>query len=304
VTLHFENAEFRPPQPATNGGQPVNAFCPRRYVLDKLLIDAAVDAGAEMREDFAVKELTFDGDRVTGIRGDARKGTTVAEQARIVIGADGMHSTVARAVKPEEYNTKPSLSFGYYAYWSGVPMEGAELYMFPTGGILAFPTHNDQACIAVGGPIEGFQEFRKDIEANYHKVIDTAPGLAERVRKAKQEEHFIGTADQPNFFRKPFGPGWALVGDAGYHRDFVTGLGITDAFRDAELLTKAIDEGFSGQRPLEDALSAYEQRRNEIATPLFEVTCELASGQAPDPSRFLAFGAAMQSMMEMEAVGA
>jgi 2-polyprenyl-6-methoxyphenol hydroxylase-like FAD-dependent oxidoreductase len=104
----------------------------------------------------------------------------------------------------------------------------------------------------------------------------------------KREERWWGTADVPNFFRKPYGPGWALVGDAGYHRDPVTGLGINDAFRDAELLSGAIDEGFSGRVPIEQALAGYEQQRNAIATPMYEFTVALASGNPP-PEMVAAF---------------
>ena len=116
TTLYFGEAPFTPPAPP---GAP-EACCPRRTVLDKILVDAAVAAGAELREGFSVKEIVADGNRIVGIRGTVKGGASVTEEARLVIGADGLHSTVARFVKPPEYNTKPTLSFGYYAYWSGV----------------------------------------------------------------------------------------------------------------------------------------------------------------------------------------
>ena len=114
---------------------------------------------------------------------------------------------------------------------------------------------------------------------------------------AEPEEKYIGTNDQRNFFRKPYGPGWALVGDAGYHRDFVTGLGITDAFRDAELLAEALDAGFSGRQPLDEALAGYESTRNEIAEPLYDLTIQLVSGEPPSMEQFIGFAVAMQKMM-------
>jgi flavin-dependent dehydrogenase len=103
----------------------------------------------------------------------------------------------------------------------------------------------------------------------------------------------MGTADQPNYFRKPYGPGWALVGDAGYHRDFITGLGINDAFRDAELVVKAVHEGFSGTRPIEDAMADYEATRNDLALPLYEITTKMAGGELTDMMEFLKFGPAI-----------
>ena len=163
--------------------------------------------------------------------------------------------------------------------------------------MLSFPTNDELQCVAVGGPTDGFHEFREDIEGNYMKVIESIPSMAEKLRNAKREERFIGTNDQPNFFRKPYGDGWALVGDAGYHRDFSTGLGIADAFRDCELLTDAIDEGFSGKRPIDEAMADYEAKRNEIAEPLYELTIQIVSGEQPTPEQFIAFGAAMQKMM-------
>ncbi|MCH7812243.1 MAG: NAD(P)/FAD-dependent oxidoreductase [Chloroflexi bacterium] len=301
IKLHVNGIEFSPPRPeGPEGEPPVPAVCPRRTVLDKILVDAAVEAGAELRERFSVRELVLDGERVVGLRGAERGGAEVTEEARIVIGADGMHSTVAKAVHAPEYKTAPTQSFAYYTYWSGVSLECAELYFLETGGVLAFPTNDDLACVAIGGQTEDFLEFRKDIKGNYFKVLDQTPSLVERMRGAKQVERFIGTNDQPNFFRRPYGPGWALVGDAGYHRDFVTGLGITDAFRDAELLAQAIDDGFSGRRPIEEALASYESARNKIAEPLYEVTLQLISGEQPQMETWLAFGAALQAMMEQE----
>jgi len=292
-TIHFGEAYFSPP-PLSDliPGVPDATVCPRRVILDKLLVDAAIEAGSEFRSAVSVQELIWDDGTVVGIRAQS-KGKPVEERAKIVIGADGLHSRVAREVKPNEYNVLPSLTFAYYAYWSGVELEGMNFYFFEDLGILAFPTHWGQICLGVGGPRDTFHEFRKDIAGNYMKLIDRVPALAEQVRAGKQEERFMGTADQPNYFRKPYGPGWALVGDAGYHRDFITGLGINDAFRDAELVAKAVDEGLSGAREIDDAMADYETKRNDLAMPLYEITTKMASGQLTDPSEFLLFGPAI-----------
>ena len=297
IDFRLEGASFSPPAPAEDESARPPGYCPRRTVLDKLLVDAAVEAGAELRENVSVKELILADGKVIGIRGTQKGGPSLQEEARIVVGADGMRSTVARAVQAEEYNTKPTLSFAYYAYWSGYSPRDCEIHFRAEGGVLSFPTNDELQCVAVGGPTDGFHEFREDIEGNYMKVIESIPSLAEKLRNAKREERFIGTNDQPNFCRKPYGNGWALVGDAGYHRDFSTGLGIADAFRDCELLTDAIDEGFSGKRPIDEAMADYEANRNEIAEPLYELTIQLISGDQPTPEQFIAFGAAMQKMM-------
>ena len=297
IDFRLEGASFAPPPPAEDEPPRPPGYCPRRTVLDKLLVDAAVEAGAELRENVSVKELIVEDGKVAGIRGTQKGGPALGEEARIVIGADGMHSTVARAVQAEEYNTKPSLSFAYYSYFSGFPLNTCEIHFRAEGGVLSFPTHDALQCVAVGGPDEMFHEFRKDIEGNFMKVIEAVPSMAVKMKDAKREERFVGTNDQPNFFRKPYGDGWALVGDAGYHRDFSTGLGIADAFRDCEYLVDAIDHGFTGRGPIDDAMADYEAKRNEIAEPLYELTTQLVSGDEPTPAQFIAFGAAMQAMM-------
>ena len=113
-----------------------------------------------------------------------------------------------------------------------------------------------------------------------------APPLAERVHDGRREERFAGSGFLPNFFRRPYGAGWALVGDAGYHKDPVTAQGITNSFSHAEMLAEALDEGFSGRREMEKALADYERRRNEEVLPMFEHTCQLA-GLEPPPSEML-----------------
>jgi flavin-dependent dehydrogenase len=273
------------------------AYCPRRIVLDKILVDAAVEAGVEVREGFSVQGLVWDDNRVTGITGHAVTGvtgktsSTMREQAYLVIGADGIHSLVARQVGAPTYNTRPAYSCAYYTYWSGLTLDGVEFYPRDHRGFGVLPTHNDLACIIVGWPHNEFHAFRSDIEGNYLKTLELAPALAERVRAGKREERFIGTADMPNFFRKPYGPGWALVGDAAYHKDSITAQGISDAFRDAELIAEAVDAGLSSKRPLEGAMAEYEQRRNEAAFPLYDFTCQLAMLEPPPPETQQLFAA-------------
>ena len=200
-----------------------DAYAPRRVVLDEILVKAAVEAGVELREGFSVEEVITDGGCVTGIRGRTRGSVQVTERAPLVVGADGMHSTVACAVRAAAYNVRPVLTCAYYSYWSGVPMEGAEVYMRPGRVVAAWPTNDDLTVVYVAAPRWEFQRFRANVEGNYLETISQLPGLAERVRAARREGRFSGTADLPNFFRKPYGAGWALVGDAGYHRDPITG---------------------------------------------------------------------------------
>lgn len=267
-----------PPSDGTSEG-----YAPRRLVLDKILVDAAAKAGAEVRERFTVTGLEMDGDHVTGVRGHAAAGANIVERARIVIGADGIHSRVAREARAPAYNERPALTCAYYSYWSDLPVNGVELYPRPDHMIAAGPTNDGKTLIIIYWPASSFHEVRKDIEGSFLASLALVPDLAERVQHAHRDEPFRGTADLPNFFRRPYGPGWALVGDAGYHKDPITAQGITDAFRDAELLATAIDNGLAGRRPLIDALMDYERARNEAVMPMYELTCQLAGLQLPPP---------------------
>lgn len=270
------------------------AYAPRRIVLDAILVEAAVAAGAELRERFTVQELLWEDDRVVGIRGRGKDGGVVTERTRLVIGADGAHSIVAKAVRASKYNERPPLTYAYYSYFSGVPMGGLEAWIRPACAYINFPTNDGLTCVAIQAPIEGFPAFRTDIAGNFFRTLDHIPELAERVRGGKREERWYGTADLPNFFRTPRGPGWALVGDAGYHKDPILAQGISDAFRDATLLTEAIDTGFSGRAPLDEALTEYEQRRNAAALPGYEANCAAAALTLPPPEVF-ALRAAMRT---------
>ena len=253
------------------------AYSPRRNLLDALLMDAAAAAGAEVRERFAVESVIVEDGRVVGVRGRSKGGTTVAERAKVVIGADGRHSLVAHAVGAEEYSEKPRLQVSYYTYWSGLPMDGRfETALRPGLGFAAWPTNDDLTLVIAGRSIDGFDIARKDVEGSYRESLGIVPAFAERVRGATREERFVGTAVR-SYFRKPFGPGWALVGDAGYNKDYITAQGIQDAFRDAELCATALDEWFAGRRRFDDSMREYQARRDEHVLPMYEFTADLAA---------------------------
>lgn len=267
------------------------AYCPRRTILDKLLVDAAVGAGAEIREGFTVEQVLIEGGRVVGIKGHSKGGDSVTERANVVIGADGRHSLVAEAVRPEQYHEKPPLLAAYYTYWSGLPMNGRfETYIRPSRGFAAAPTHDGLTMIVVGWPYAEFDAHKQDIEGTYLDVFNLTPAFAERVKDARREARFMG-AVVPNYFRKPYGPGWALVGDAGYNKDPITAQGITDAFRDAEACVTALDDAFTGARSFDEAMAGYQRARDEHVLAMYEFTCELAMLEPPPPQMQQLFGA-------------
>jgi 2-polyprenyl-6-methoxyphenol hydroxylase-like FAD-dependent oxidoreductase len=257
---------------------------PRRRVLDKILVDAAVEAGAELREQFSVEAFINDSNRMTGIRGrDTRGGGAAVEHGRIIIGADGRNSRLAQTVQAPVYEAAPTILCYYFSYWSEALCDALEVYVRNNRLILAFPTHDEMTAIFMGWPIEEFHQVRSDIEGNFMKVLDLVPNLAERVRAGRREERFYGSADLPNFFRKPFGPGWALVGDAGHHKDPYLALGIADALRDAELLANAVHEGLCGIHTMDEALAGYEKGRNEMAMADYHENLARARFTPPPP---------------------
>jgi flavin-dependent dehydrogenase len=281
--------------PAMDGVNSVHS--PRRIILDKMLVDAAVEAGAELREGCVIEELLTEEASVIGIRGRSKTGATITEQARLVVGADGKHSLVANQVNAPRYHEHAPLTCGYYSYWEGIPLEIGEIYSRESRAIGAWPTHDGLTIIFTAWPISEFHQVRSEIDENYLKAIELAPHLAERARAGRRVERIMGTADLPNFFRKPYGSGWALVGDAGLVKDPITGMGIGEAFRDAELLATAIDSGFAGQKPLEQALADYEQQRNEAALPMYEFTLDVARMTPPSIEQRVLF-AAIQNNQE------
>jgi len=275
-------------------------YCPRRTILDKLLVDAAAEAGAEVREGFTVEEVLSEDGRVVGIKGHSRGGGAVTERAEVVVGADGRHSAVAETVRPEQYNERPPLLCGYYAYWSGLPMDGRfETYVRPYRGFAAVQTHDGLTLVIAGWPYAEFKANKSNVEGNYLKTFELVPEFAERVHGSKRETRIAG-ATVPNFFRKPFGPGWALVGDAGYNKDFITAQGITDAFHDAERCATALDESFTGRCSFEQAMGDYQRARDERVLSMYEFTCQLATLEPPPPAMQQLFGAIQGNRKAMD----
>jgi 2-polyprenyl-6-methoxyphenol hydroxylase-like FAD-dependent oxidoreductase len=276
------------------------AYAPRRSILDAILVDAADRAGAEIRAGFAVEEVVVEGGTVVGIRGHDNGGTTVVERARVVVGADGRNSHVARATRPARYNDKPLLLQAYYTYWSDLAVDGFETFVRPNRGWAAAPTNDGLTMLVVGWPYAEAHAFKADVETSYRKTLDLAPAFAERVHAATREDRFTA-GSAPNFFRTPFGNGWALVGDAGYSKDPITAQGILDAFRDAELCAAALDETFTGARSFEDAMLSYQRTRDAHVLPMYEFTTQLATLEPPPPELQQVLGAVHGNAEAMDA---
>ena len=259
------------------------SYAPRRSIVDAILVDAAADAGAEVRQGFTVEELVFDSGRVVGVRGRGRDGQTLVEHAAIVVGADGRHSTVAEAVGAETYGDRPHLQASYYAYWRGLPMAGRfESSVRDGAAFAAWPTNDDLTLVIAGRPFAEFGAYRRNIESTFISTIGIAPAFAERLRGGKRETRFVG-ASVANYFRRPFGPGWVLAGDAGYNVDFITAFGMTDAYISAEQAASAIRDVLAGSATFGEAMARYQAERDEHVRPFYEFTAGLATLAPPPP---------------------
>jgi flavin-dependent dehydrogenase len=257
---------------------------PRRYVLDTILATAAQRTGAQVRPGVTVTGLRRDRHgRVVGVDGHDRAGAPVELGARWVVGADGLGSRVARSVGAAITEAGPAGGATQYAYYAGVPWDGIEFFVAARSFAGVFPTHDGQACIWVCNPAADAKAVRRRagsrVEAFGELLERSAPQLAERLRQARRTSPVQGMLRQPNQLRQAFGPGWALVGDAGYYRDAVTAYGISDAFHHAELLAVALDRALGTTAEAEEtgALAGYQRQRDQALGEVFELTCRLSA---------------------------
>jgi flavin-dependent dehydrogenase len=261
------------------------AYAPRRYLLDKILLDAARDAGVEVREGFNMDDVLIEDGAAIGVQGhDAAGGASL--RSRVVVGADGRNSHVARMVNAGAYNEQPRLQYAYYTYWRDLPVDGFEIFIRPDRGFAAAATNDGLTMVVVGWPYAQREDYKADVETNYLATLQLAPAFAERVAAATRVEPFTGGA-VPGFFRVPFGPGWALVGDAGYTKDPITAQGICDAFRDAEACATAIHRSLTGEESYAAAMAGYQRARDAAAGAIYGFTSELAT-LAPPPAEMQA----------------
>ena len=218
-------------------------------------------------------------------------GSDIEERARIVIGADGVNSFVARALRAPEYDCRPVAACGYYSYFSNVQQDDIELYMRDHYAFGGAPTNDGLHLVMVNWPARDFATIRADIDGHVARALEGSPDFAARVRAGRREEPWYGTAGVPGYFRKPFGKGWALVGDASYNRDPITAQGMSDAFIDAGMLAEALATWLSGEGKFEELMAAHESARNERVRPMYEFTTQLAALEPAPPEMRALFSA-------------
>jgi len=251
-------------------------YAPRRFVLDPILADGAVKAGAEFQEGCAVTDLLVEDDRVVGVRYTTPGGAEATARARLVVGADGMRSLVARKAGAQNVIEHPRMTCVYYSYWADVPAQ-FELYERPERWIAALATNDDLTLIMTYFPQSDFHQVRTAVEPAYLEAVrSTAPELFERMSAGRRVEQLYGTGHQENFFRKAYGPGWVLLGDAVHHKDSITARGITDAFIQAQSLVDHVGQGLHDDAALKAALRRYENDLNDDFLSLYQGVLNVA----------------------------
>jgi len=248
-------------------------YAPRRALLDRTLVDAAANSGAEVRYGVRVDGVIVDQrGRVRGITA-ITGGTRHSIEADIVVGADGLHSTIAQRVGAARVVEGRHSAGVLYSYWENMPVDGYYWRFLTGASIGAIPTNHGATCVFASVPS---RRFRAEVPGNpvssYRRLIHEVSAVFDaRLDGARRVEPVRGCGGQVGFIRRGIGPGWALVGDAAYFKDPLTAHGITDALRDAELLARAIVRGTSG------ALEDYETTRHDLSRRLFEITDDIAS---------------------------
>ncbi len=277
VDLHGTVLEGAPPAVDGHG----ESYGPRRQLLDGTLAEGAVAAGAEFRDGTRVVDLVEDGGTVAGVVISGQDGRRQTERARLVVGADGPASVVARCVGAKESLCEPVVQSNIWSYWEGIPLDHVRLYIREHKGAFAFPASDGTVLVAANLMHNEFVAARRDREAAFHaRLGEVAPDLRDKLPGARRVEGFHGGCTRA-FVREAAGPGWALVGDAGMKKDPVTAQGISTAFRCAEMLAGAADDGLNGRRPLADALASYGEERDAWLLPYYHFTAQLARFARP-----------------------
>ena len=250
-------------------------YAPRRTVLDAILAEAAVGAGADLHHETGLTGLQRDdGGRVTGLVVSPRSGGPVTVSARLVIGADGIRSSVADLVGAPFERRGRAASAVTYGYWRGLDVDGYEWNFRPRAASGVIPTNDGAANVFVSAPPA---RIGRGDAATYRALLaESSPSLAERLGPAEPASPLRTFTGRPGHVRRAHGPGWALVGDAGYFKDPLSAHGITDALRDAELLARAVIGVLLDGHDERPALAAYQAQRDELSAELFEVTDVIA----------------------------
>ena len=254
-------------------------YAPRRLLLDRILVDAAAAAGAEIRHETTVTSLSCERDRVVGVRARDAQGREQTIRAAVTVGADGVRSTIAARIGAPVVWQARSAGAVLYRYYAELPTVGYEWAYGAGVAAGLIPTNDGLTCVFVGTAPQRMRELRRDGVAEAFATIlgEAFPALPARVATAVPDGRLRGWPAVPGFLRRCYGPGWALVGDAGYYKDPITTHGITDALRDAELLADAIVDALGGGISEAMAMANYQSARDRMSARLFSATEAVAA---------------------------
>ena len=251
------------------------ALTPRRDRLDAILIaHARSQPSVEFCERTSVEGLVQEGERIAGVTLRTADGERRDVRARVVVGADGRHSQVARWVRAPRYHAVAAIRPIYYAYYHDVtPLPEPTAEFFFSEGLIGylFPMEPGTDCLALEVQPHEFAAYRADAASCFDARFRTLPGMAVRMAHARRAGPVRGVRGIDNYFRTPYGPGWALTGDAGCCKDPSTGLGIGDAFTQAFLLAETLDATLAGA-DWETTLAEYQRKRDAALLPAYRIT--------------------------------
>jgi menaquinone-9 beta-reductase len=255
------------------------ALCVRRVTLDALLVDAAREAGADVRTESRVTRLVMDGGRVAGVETDAGP-----IHAQLVVGADGRHSTVASLVRASEYHVSPPGRMAAWAYFEGVAHREGRMWLGRVGELayLAGPTDGDLYMAAITTSFANQAEFHADRDANFTAGIRAWPELADVVIGGRRVGPIRMLTKWHGYFRQAAGPGWVLLGDAGHFKDPTPGQGISDAFRQAEQLAQAIADGH-GDTSIDASIQRWWRWRDKDAYAMYWFASDMGAPGVSSP---------------------
>ncbi len=278
VVFHLADGDVHVPLKPVAGTDAL--YAPRRTLLDRVLVDAAVEAGAEVRFGVTVTDVARQPTgRVVGIHARNAAGAGFTAHGRLTIGADGVRSLVARRVGAAVERAGTAAGAVVYGYFPGVGTDAYEWFWTPGATAGVIPTNDGAAVVFAGAPSERFRrDVAGDLAGGLRRILaDASSALADRLAGVDPVSPLRGFPGVPGFVRRSWGPGWALVGDAGHFKDPLGAHGITDALRDAEGLAIAADAALTGAGAEAAALAGYQRERDELSAALFEVTDELAA---------------------------
>ena len=262
---------------------------PRRHFLDQLLVEHARSEGVDVRLRTTVKSLVMADGRVVGINAVDSEGRALQARARVVIGADGRISSFAMMVGAKTIHAREKSTFAYYGYFQGIDKPELVIHKRGRFGTAIFPTMDRQHLALVYGPTAWWSDFSLDPEQNFLRTFRyVAPDVADLISRGTRSEPFKAMGRMVAYHRENWGPGWALVGDAGSFKDQWTAMGITHALRDAELISSYLDGYLQGAASWKDTMSTYAAVRMADYEGYWNFVCDGAE-MAPYTSAQLAY---------------